>query len=72
MAKSISVYVIVQFTLVLFHGFEVGLTVGVHASANSILASGDDTPFKLRYSNTVPVLYLYNFVPYGYIYVQVL
>ncbi len=70
MAKSISVYDIIHFTLVLFQGYEVGLTVGVLCSAGSNHASGDDTPVKLRYS-TVPVQYRYGSVPYGYIYVHV-
>ncbi len=70
MAKSISVYVIINFTLVLFQGFEVSLTVGALWNAGSIPASGNDTPVKLRYS-TVPVQYRFGSVPYGYICVQV-
>ncbi len=68
MAESISVYDIIHFTLVLFQGYEDGLTVGVLWSACSNPASGDDTPVELRY-NTVPVQYRYGPVPYGYIYV---
>ncbi len=49
------IYDIIHFTLVLFQGFEVGLTVGVLWSAGSIPASGDDTPDKLRYSTYISV-----------------
>ncbi len=69
MVKSISVYDIIHFTLVLFQGYEVGLTVGVLWSAGSNPASGDDTPVKLRFctvrlhicTGTVPYRNMYQY-----------